>query len=214
MVNSTKMFAQSARLIADVARNPTPLPSGMDRWFSYCEEVAPEEKPLWARLRKLDFEKDADNLTRWLKRLVKSEPPPTSINGLWFGLHNPELPDGAPTCQMYVGGSGAFDPRSNSNEWVCELSWMPKGRYSKSQILTDLYRPVEAIMKNQVSYLGEAFLCHGYLALVVSNWCNGPMRAALLGNAPVRAVVIGHDSGDFYRMAVLTAERDASTADS
>jgi len=56
-------------------------------------------------------------------------------------------------------------------------------RYSSSQVLTELYRSVEAITKNRVSYLGEPFLCHGYLALVVSNWCHGPMRTALLGNA-------------------------------
>jgi hypothetical protein len=31
-----------------------------------------------------------------------------------------------------------------------------------------------------VYYLGEPFLCHGYLALVVSHWCNGPVRKVLL----------------------------------
>ena len=65
---------------------------------------------------------------------------------------------------------------------------------------------MEAITKGRVSYLGEPFLCHGYLALVVSNWCHGPMRTTMLGNAAIRAVVMGHDSGDFYRMAVLRAE--------
>jgi hypothetical protein len=107
---------------------------------------------------------------------------------------------------MYVGGSSGFDPTSDSNEWVCELSWQPNGRYPTSQVLTELYRSLEAHTENDVSYLGESFLCHGYLALVVSNWCHGPMRATLLGNAAVRAVVIGHDSGDFYRMAVLKGE--------
>jgi hypothetical protein len=206
MVDTAKMFAQSARMIADVATNPPPLASGMGIWFDYCEKVAPEQKSLWQRLRKLDYEDDAHKLLQWLKRLMKKEPPPDDINGLWFGLHNPVLDDAEPSCQMYVGGSSAFDPGSVSNEWVCQLSWRPKGQYSSSELLTELYRSVEAITKNQVSYLGEPFLCHGYLALLVSNWCNGPMRATLLGDAVVRAIVIGHDSGDFYRMAVLVAE--------
>jgi hypothetical protein len=205
MVDTAKMFAQSARMIADIATNPVPLASGLGLWFDYCEKVAPEQKSLWKRLRKLDFEKDAESLTKWLQRLFKKEPPPDSINGLWFGLYNPVLNDGKPSCQMYVGGSSGFDPDSDSNEWVCEQSWTPKGRYSSSQVLTDLYRPVEAITKDKVSYLGEPFLCHGYLALVVSHWCHGPMRASLLGKAAIRAVVMGHDSGDFYRMAVLHA---------
>jgi len=205
MVDTKKMFAQSARMIADVAINPVSLASGMGPWFDYCEKVAPEQKTLWKRLRKLDFEKDAERLTQWLQRLLKKDPPPDTINGLWFGLHNPVLDDGEPSCQMYVGGSTGFDKRSDSNEWVCQQTWTPKGRYSSSHVLTELYRPLEVITENQVSYLGEPFLCHGYLALVVSNWCHGPVHTTLLGNAAIRAVVIGHDSGDFYRMAVLRA---------
>jgi hypothetical protein len=203
MVNTARMFAQSARLIHAVASNPPPITIGMSRWFDYCDKVAPECNSLWKRLRGLDFDNDAKTLTKWLKHLLRKETPSESINGFWFGLYNPVLDDGEETCQMYVGGSTAFDPNSNSNEWVCQLSWLPQGRYPTSQVLTDLYRPVQHVTKNQVSYLGECFLCHGYLALVVSNWCNGPVRSILLGNAPLRAVVIGHDSGDFYRMAVL-----------
>jgi hypothetical protein len=206
MVDPDKMFAQSARMIADVATNPPPIASGMGRWFDYCDKVAPECKSLWKRLRKLDFDKDAENLTKWLRLLMTKEKPPKTVNGLWFGLYNPVMNDGEVSCQMYAGGSTAFDPKSDSNEWVCQLSWSPEGRYAASKVLTDLYRPVEAVTKNQVSYLGEAFLCHGYLALVVSQWCNGPMGVILLGAGRVRAVVIGHDSGDFYRMAVLRAK--------
>jgi hypothetical protein len=209
MVDTSKMFAESARMIANVATNPLPIAWGMGRWFNYCEKVAPGQKSLWRRLRNLDFDKDADLLSQWLKRLLKKEPPPHNINGLWFGLFNPVLDDGEPSCQMYVSGSSVFDLGSDSNEWVCQLSWRPQRRYSTSQVLTELYRPVEAITQNQVTYLGEAFLCHGYLALVVSKWCHGPMRANLLGDVAVRAILIGHDSGDFYRMAVLRAGETA-----
>jgi hypothetical protein len=205
MVDTAKMFAQSARMIADITKIPVPLASGMEPWFDYCEQVAPEQKSLWNRLRRLDFAMDAKSLTKWLEHLLKNEPPPDNINGLWFGLYNPQLDDGEPSCQMYVGCSSGFDPGSDSNEWVCQQSWAPKGRYSSSQVLTELYRSVEPITKDQVSYLGEPFLCHGYLALVVSDWCHGAMRTTLLGNAAIRAVAIGHDSGDFYRMAVLRA---------
>jgi hypothetical protein len=203
MVDTHKMFVQSARMITAVAKKPQPIAPGMGPWFDYCEKVAPECKTLWKRLRQLDYEKDAENLAKWLKRLWKKEPPPDDINGLWFGLFNPSSKKREVTCQMYVGGSATFDPSSESNEWVCDLTWLPEGRYSSSDILGELYRDVEAITKNQVSYLGEPFVCHGYLALLISSWCYSSMRDLLLGNVPVRAIVIGHDSGDFYRIAVL-----------
>ena len=203
MVDTEQLFAKSAQLIARVAADSVPVASGMSQWFDHCDKVAPECKSLWKRLRKLDFDKVAESLTKWLNKLLKKVQPPASVNGLWFGLHNPVLDDGEPTCQMYAGGSSTLDPLSNSNEWVCNLTWRPEGQYSTSTVMTESYRPVEAITKNQVNYLGEAFLCHGYLALMVSRWCSRPMRATLLGDAPIRAVAIGHDSGDFYRMAVL-----------
>lgn len=206
MVNIAKMFTQSARLIADAAKGPQPIAVGIGRWFDYCERVAPQCRSIWKQLRTLDFEEDAAMLTKWLDRLLRQEPPPSSINGFWFGLWNPVLDDGQPSCQMYAGGSAAFKPDSDSNEWVCQLSWLPEGRYSTSQVLAELYRSVETLTANKVNYLGEAFLCHGYLALVVSKWCFGPMSVIMLGNAPLRAVAMGHDSGDFYRMAVLRAK--------
>jgi hypothetical protein len=190
------MFAKSRRLIAEVATNPLSVAAGIEKWFDYCEAVAPEHAALWARLRRLDFDRDLTALTvGWLTPLLATEPPPDDINGLWFGLYNPIL-DGQPTCALYLGGSSAFSPDSDSNEWVCDLSYRPAGRYASSAILTELYRPVEALAEGKVSYLGEPFLCYGYTALVVSSWCHGPMRSVLLGGSPIRAVVMGHDSGD------------------
>jgi hypothetical protein len=197
------MFAESRRLIAEVVANPPPVTPGMGKWFDYCEAVAPEHAALWARLRRLDFHRDLTALTDgWLAPLLAAEPPPDNINGLWFGLHNPVI-EGQPTCRLYLGGSTAFAPDSDSNEWVCDLSYRPARRYASSHILTELYRSVEVLTDGNVSNLGEPFLCHGYTALVVSWWCHGPMQSVLLGGSSVRAIVMGHDSGDFYRVAVL-----------
>jgi hypothetical protein len=205
MVDTDKMFTRLERLIADVSKKPPPVASGMGRWFDYCERVAPKHKSLWRRLRGLDYEKECDRLTEWLKRLLAKEPPPKEVNGWWFGLYNP-VRKGETSCQMYLGGSSKADPASESNEWACDLSYLPKGRYPQSQVLAELYRSVDPIEEGDVGYLGECFLCHGYLALVVAHWCHGPLRAALLGDAPLRLVDIGHDNGDFYRIAVLNAK--------
>jgi len=202
MVDTGELFAKSARLIAQAAAGSSPVSIGMGDWFRYCEQVAPEHLSLWQRLRTLDFESDQERLTGWLTSLFQAEPPPRTINGLWFGLHNPILDD-EPSCQLYVSGSSSFDPARDSDEWVCQTDWWPNGRYSHSEVLAELYRAINGLTENDASYLGEPFLCHGYVALLVSEWCHGPVHKLLLGEAGIRAVAMGHDSGDFYRMAVL-----------
>ena len=205
MVDPNRMFEDSARLIAQVASQPQPIGQGMSQWLDYCASVAPAHKDVWEQLRKLDFEADQLRLTEWLSHLLTTEPPSDDINGFWFGLFNPCNEDGEASCQTYLGGSSDFDPDSESDEWVCNLSYSPDGRYANSTVLPEIYRLVDSIEDDEdnVSYLGEAFLCHGFLALVVSNWCHGAMKAQLLGKANCRAIVMGHDSGDFYRIAVL-----------
>lgn len=206
MIDTDDLFETSARFIADITSKPERVASGMSRWFDYCGDVAPAQKKLWDQLRKLDFDADQHRLTEWLTKLLVAEPPPDDINGFWFGLFNPCDEDGEPSCQTYLGGSAGFDPDSDSNEWVCNLSCFPDGRYANSQVLPEIYRLVNSIEEDDVSYLGEAFLCHGFLSIIVSNWCHGLTRLQLLGNANIRAIVMGHDSGDFYRMAVLHPE--------
>lgn len=203
MVDTENMFAESCRLIARTATESLSPIESMRPWFEYCDRVAPEHASIWKRLRQLDFQSDSDVLTDWLTDLFRSEPPGASINGLWFGLFNPELDNCQVSCQMYISGSRAFNPDSESNEWACDLSWRPLGQYSTSPILDEIYRSVQPIEENDVSYLGECFLCHGYLASVLSLWCDGPERSILLGDAPMRAIAMGHDSGDFHRFAVL-----------
>jgi hypothetical protein len=44
MVDTAKMFRQSARMIADITTNPLPLASGLGRWLDCCDKVAPEQK--------------------------------------------------------------------------------------------------------------------------------------------------------------------------
>jgi len=47
MVEPTKMFARSARMISDIAANPMPIATRMGQWFDYCEKVALEHKTRW-----------------------------------------------------------------------------------------------------------------------------------------------------------------------
>ena len=194
--SSVKMFRDIPKLIQKCVRNRTPLTEGMRLWLDYCEHQYPAK--VWAGLRKLDYETDFDGLTLWLADLLQSEPPPRTINGLWFGLYNPILKDGQPTCELYLAGSERFD----KPDWQCSPEYWPEGRYAPSDVLTAIYRRCES-GKGAVDILGEAFLCQGYVALVLARWCRGPMRSRLLGEAKSRGIGLGHDSGDAYVVEVL-----------
>ena len=69
---------------------------------------------------------------------------------MWFGLRNPVLDDGEPTCGLYLSGSSSFSPDSDSDEWVCDRAYRPHGRYARSSILTELYRKLEGFHEDKV----------------------------------------------------------------
>lgn len=203
MIDVSAMFEECRRLIDLNLADAACIRDGMQPWLDYCQQEAPEFAELWKRLRGLDFRADFLRLTDWLNEVLATQPPDEEINGFWFGLFNPCDDQGTPTSQMYLGGSNGFDPESESDEWVCDLAWSPNGGVANSQILPKIYSLVDSIEEDNVSYLGEAFLGHGYLSLFVSNWCHGEMKDKMSRQSGPRGIVFGHDSGDFYRAAVL-----------
>lgn len=204
-MNIDAILKKSDQLIHAVATQPEKMALGMTPWLDYCDRVAPKKKRLWSRLRKLDYDVDFHQLTQWLTKLLRKTPPGPEINGLWFGMYNPIGKGGEETCQPYLGGSTGFKPRSKSNEWVCDLTYFPKGRYANSSILAEVFQSVDQ-GADDIAVLGEAFLGYGYMALTAAKWCHSDVRLQLLGDAPMRAIAIGHDSGPPIRIAVLRAK--------
>jgi hypothetical protein len=86
VVDFVEVFEQCGRMVAQVAESPAPIAAGMDPWFEYCERVAPNHRPIWTRLRQLDFSSDSERLTLWLLNLLNTEPPTVEINGWPTGL--------------------------------------------------------------------------------------------------------------------------------
>lgn len=197
MISLQKLFRDVPKMIQRCVTKHTNLNDGMHLWIDYCEKQFPAG--VWSRLRKLDYDADYDRLTLWAVDLLRDEPPSSTINGLWFGLFNPCDDDGKnAACQVYLAGS----KRYGKPDWPCAPEYWPEGRYADSHILPELYRRCEKL-KDDGSYLGEAVLCHGYIALVLARWCRGPIRDRLLGKAKSRAVAFGHDSGDIYSIDVI-----------
>lgn len=197
MISLDKLFRDVPQMIQRCVTKHTKLNDGMQQWIDYCEKQLPAG--VWSKLRKLDFDADYDRLTFWAVDLLRDEPPPVAINGLWFGLFNPCDDDGNnAVCQVYMAGS----KRYGKPDWPCSPEYWPEGRYASSCVLPELYRRCEKL-KDGGTYFGELVLCHGYMALVLARWCRGPMRDRLLGDAKSRAIAFGHDSGDEYLIEVL-----------
>jgi hypothetical protein len=202
------MYGNAFEMIETLVRNRTPIRKGMATLLDLCNRVQPAS--VWHPLLHLDYENDARRRTDWLRNLLTEEPPLADINGLWFGLYNPYLRDGLATSCLYLAGSRRFDSHKDPREWACRAEYLPEGRYSSSSILKTIYRTVNA-ERSGVTGLGEYTLCLGFSCLLVAEWCRGPMRAKLLGSAPLRGVAVGFDSGDAVLIDVLTRD-DLPTA--
>lgn len=200
------MYGDVDQRIENLIRDRVSVPAGMKELIHFCTEFQPSS--VWPALMKLDFEQDQRDLSAWLRDLLANEPPGTAITGFWFGLFNPYLEDGQPTSCLYLAGSQRFDPNRQVVDWHCGPEYFPEGRYSKSVVLTAIYRKVSE--NDDVSALGEYSLCLGYACLVVANWCRGAMREELLAAAEVRGVAVGFDSGDLVMIDVLRRKRSGN----
>jgi hypothetical protein len=167
---------------------------GMQELIDYCQKSCPDEE--WNILKELDFTDDLSYLQNWLKEVLLTEPPPRDIQAFWFGLFNPILEDGQPTCDLYISGSVDFDPEDETGDWACwtETSYIPEQKYAKSKVLTQIYRTVSQIKHKS---MGEYVLCLGYASLAIVEICRRIDNHLLLGDSSARALAVGFDSGDF-----------------
>lgn len=176
---------------------------GVMRLVDYCARIAPGE--VWDVFRGLQFEEDVEQLTAWLGEVLSTEPPDEHIKAFWFGLFNPIAADGRATCGLYVSGSMEFDPDDTSGDWACwdDESYLPEGRYAKSNVLHTVYRMTE---KTEWSRVGESVVCLGYAGLAVREICKRVPPDLLRGGRDSRAVVVGFDWGDFVLLGSIEAD--------
>jgi len=194
------MYGGADRKIDTLVRGRASIAAGMEQLISLCERAIPHK--VWNGFRKLDFDSDYDRLTLWLLDLLRSEPPDDNITGLWFGLHNPCLLDGRPSCRLYVCGSKRFKGDLDVPDWHCKPEYWPEGRYASSEVLPLIYGRTNRL-GGELNAQAEISLCQGFMCLVISRWCRGPIRGRLLGKSKLRAIAAGHDSGDIHLIDVL-----------
>lgn len=142
--------------------------------------------PPGLQLPRLDYEQEQKELGRWLRRLLRSEPPPGDLAGVWLGLFHPVGPSGDTLTDFYFSGTARFELDDVDNEWACGPCYFPEGRYAGSGVLASMQ------LCGNDSGVDLQHMCLGYLAFLA-----GPLLESLQDLLPNRlGVAVGWDSGD------------------
>ncbi len=192
-------LAGSALQIADLAGRDIDPADAMQRLIDWC--AAQRAHDDWKRLSSLDFAAELKRLERWLDNVLTTEPPASSVTGIFFGLFNPQYSDNEGTvADIYVAGGIYGD-----NDWLSEVSqnWWPDGRYAHSQLLAQVYRIAyesPSGLANDMEY--PVVLGFGVFA---TKWLCQATKAKLFGRRSESFhVAVGFDSGDVLTLGELS----------
>jgi hypothetical protein len=161
--------------------------AGWSRFVLYLESVFESSLPT---LTTLDIEADVASVRSQLGELLTSEPPPSDVDAVYFGLFDTVDEDDQPGIGYCISGIVGFDPEDGDS--LCDPAWWPVDRYLRSSAL-DAIKTLEvaagaagnADLREFLSYAGQLGA-----AVLVS-------RFASVGVLPARRRVVGFDSGDF-----------------
>jgi hypothetical protein len=193
------------RVAADAQRGAT-LEELMPVACDLCQELLPD--PVWEQVRVIDWATSSAQSREWLAALLGAEPPGKSITGFWFGIFNPIYADPPPsvadlskvaTSDFYIQGSATYP----EDDWVFDRSWLPDGRYAHSHAQNQIYRIAAGSVGDEVLRIADYVLTFAHASGTVNSLIDRIDRKLTLGPAPVRAVAVGHDSGDAIFLGVV-----------
>lgn len=158
---------------------------------------ARHKSPVWKEIARIDIAEDLDRLTRSLSGLLEAEPPPKSINGLWFGIN--EGIDGK-WC-LYVCGSRTYS--KGKEDWACRPSWLPKRQLASSQALKQL----STVGREDFDtvWIIEVCAIFSFGALAVSEAVRRIDPRAILSGAKKRGIGYGFNDGGNYVLGEVSA---------
>jgi hypothetical protein len=180
--------------VADVARRGLSVRVGMDELLDNCSARLPD--PVWRRLGSLDLEADVLQIREWLEHRLTSEPPPSEVDGLYFGLG--EYKDhqrGVGTiCRLDLVGGIGFDVQDADCQWAVEPTYVSNSPPAESIVLESIYREVQAAGE-QHAELGEYVLGLGYGCLAIREVAH-VLRATVTQQRAWRGLAVGFNCGD------------------
>jgi hypothetical protein len=149
---------------------------------------------IWSRLRRLPYRKEIEAYRPFLGDLVRREPPPFALQGLWFGIGSP-IRDGRTTIDAYVFGSDVYDP--DDEEWAQRADWEPRSSDLSSGILSNIH---EIGRRRDAPSLGADFVALAYSCVLARELTRAYKQDAGLDRIGAAA---GFDSGDIIHLGWL-----------
>ena len=184
-MNPEELVKSFHHVVSLVRAAPDPQ-SGFTALVQYLD---PDRKVV-ARLAKVDIGRDIASVRSQLQKVIKADPPPSTLNAIYFGLFDTEDDEGEDAIGYYVAGAESFDP--DEVDTLVNPAWFPEGRYLKSKVLEKLKQAELAALDKELDDLSTLLSYAGQigLAMLVSKFASE-------GLFPGLRRVVGFDSGDF-----------------
>jgi len=192
----------------EIVHTPTSPVDGFRRFARECRAVAPHS--VWETVGNLDLKKDVAHIERWFTTLLRQEPPPRDINGLWFGISDPfvDREGDAIGYELYLCGSNEFDATDLDDRWASFPGYEPAGAFAGSDVFHVLGQiDVEPrrfrLRGNSPAFPFVASFLPLLYACLLANWLVGRRPKLVLGRAVSRGIACGHDEGDAIRLGIV-----------
>ena len=129
--------------IASLVNTASDLDDGWDTLRDFLESGSPD---LSRELDDIDIRQDVQDVAEQVRAVLKSEPPPETVDAIYFGLFDTIDDSGEVDIGYYV--SGAVGYAKGGHDALCPPAWWPDRRYLASDALSVLRR-VEAAREGE-----------------------------------------------------------------
>ena len=179
-------LAQSFDEVVSLVNGASGLNGGWDSLRDYLEGKSPG---LSDEVDDVDISQDVAEVADQVRLVLEAEPPPDTVDAIYFGLFDTVEDSGDEGIGFYV--AGAADYSTGGDDALCDPAWWPDRRYLLSDALSALRR-VEAARDGDerafLSYAGQLGI-----ALLVTKFV---VRGLFEG----KAILVGFDSGDVAKV--------------
>lgn len=174
--------------------------------ISFSEKHLPHKA--WSKLRGINYSKmDIEN--EWLQKVLKNEPIPLSINGLYFGLFNPmreyEHEEIGYTSDLYIGGTSNFDTTDPNYSFFQDLEYLPLQSNAFSKIIHHI--TTITLIEEDSHNFPEYILSIVFTVYFIFNFFNNPDNIGLMNTDQEMFIACGFDSGDIITIGKINSAK-------
>jgi hypothetical protein len=188
--------------VKEIVAKDVTVAAGMKEIITFCKKNY--EHADWMKFNGLEYDETSE-INNWIENVLKNDPIPPKINGLWFGLYNPCNDDGEASADIYIAGNDGFDKDDEDGEWAVDPKYFPETRYLKSKILDKIYQ-IAYSYEDGLENTAEYALCFAYGCLITKYLLVKYSKSIISSKTKSIGVAVGFDSGDFLVIGELNKD--------